>query len=397
MKTARLGDLVNITIGRTPSRSDDSLWDKNKSTSNVWLSIADMPTSGNRRISNSKEFISDVAAQSFAIVPKGTLLVSFKLTLGRLAYTDIDLRTNEAIAALRNDEKAVLNDYLYHYLSYFDWSGYASADQKVKGFTLNKAKLAEIRVVYPESFEDQRSTVARLDAAFDKIAQAEILMKQNIENVSFLQKSILAKYLDSANDTHTHRLGDICDFVRGPFGGTLKKDYFKPSGYAVYEQRHAIYGMGTDVRYYIDQDKFNEMKRFEVHPGDLIMSCSGTIGKVAIIPDNIKRGVINQALLKFTPKKDSITATYLRYLMESRSFLDAISENSGGSAIQNVASVKILKTINVDIPPPKEQDYIVEQIDNANKKISALRKQYSDKLHQLLSLRQSLLAEAFAS
>jgi len=155
--------------------------------------------------------------------------------------------------------------------------------------------------------------------------------------------------------------------------------------------------MDTDVRYYIDQDKFNEMKRFEVHPGDLIMSCSGTIGKVAIIPDNVKRGVINQALLKFTPKKDSITATYLKYLMESRSFLDAISENSGGSAIQNVASVKILKTINVDIPSPTEQDYIVAQIDSANEKINTLRRQYSDKLHQLLNLRRSLLAEAFAS
>src|SRR5690606_17530749 len=106
MKTARLGDLVEITIGRTPSRSDDSLWDKDKSTGNVWLSIADMPTSGNRRISNSKEYISDAAARSFAVVPKGTLLVSFKLTLGRLAYADIDLRTNEAIAALRNNEKA---------------------------------------------------------------------------------------------------------------------------------------------------------------------------------------------------------------------------------------------------------------------------------------------------
>ena len=98
------------------------------------------------------------------------------------------------------------------------------------------------------------------------------------------------------------KLGDVCDFVRGPFGGSLKKSCFVESGYAVYEQ-HAIYDQFTDVRYFIDEAKFNEMKRFELKPNDLIMSCSGTMGKVAIVPQNIEKGIINQALLKLTPKK----------------------------------------------------------------------------------------------
>ena len=95
------------------------------------------------------------------------------------------------------------------------------------------------------------------------------------------------------------KLGEVCDFIRGPFGGSLKKNCFKKSGYAVYEQQHAIYGDFT-FRYFIDESKFQEMKRFEVLPQDIIMSCSGTMGKISIVPDETPKGIINQALLKLT-------------------------------------------------------------------------------------------------
>jgi len=85
------------------------------------------------------------------------------------------------------------------------------------------------------------------------------------------------------------KLGEVCSFVRGPFGGSLKKNIFKKTGYAVYEQQHAIYDQFDEVRYFIDENKFNEMKRFELAPGDLIMSCSGTMGKIAIVPNGVKK------------------------------------------------------------------------------------------------------------
>ena len=62
--------------------------------------------------------------------------------------------------------------------------------------------------------------------------------------------------------------GDVCGFVRGPFGGSLKKSTFKQSGYAVYEQQHAIYDQFEDIRYFVDENKFNEMSRFELLSGD---------------------------------------------------------------------------------------------------------------------------------
>src|SRR5690606_18543905 len=97
-------------------------------------------------------------------------------------------------------------------------------------------------------------------------------------------------------------LNDVCKFVRGPFGGALKKEIFVKEGYAVYEQSHAIYSDFSSFRYRIDEEKYSELKRFSVRSGDLIMSCSGTMGKFATIPKNYEDGIINQALLKLTVK-----------------------------------------------------------------------------------------------
>ncbi|MFW6351044.1 MAG: restriction endonuclease subunit S [Bacteroidota bacterium] len=147
-------------------------------------------------------------------------------------------------------------------------------------------------------------------------------------------------------DWEIKHLGDVCVFVRGPFGGSLKKSIFKESGFAVYEQQHAIYNQFSKIRYFIDKKKFDEMKRFELKPNDLIMSCSGTMGKVAIVPENIKRGIINQALLKLTCKPE-LNVVYLKLWMDSSQFIEELEKNTVGAAIKNVASVKVLKTIQI--------------------------------------------------
>src|SRR5690606_1701624 len=144
-------------------------------------------------------------------------------------------------------------------------------------------------------------------------------------------------------DWEIKHLGDVCEFVRGPFGGSLKKSVFKKSGYAVYEQQHAIYNQFSEIRYFIDEKKFNEMKRFELKPNDLIMSCSGTMGKVAKVPKNISQGIINQALLKLTCKS-TLDIDYLKLWMDSSQFIEELEKKTVGAAIKNVASVKILKT-----------------------------------------------------
>ena len=167
-------------------------------------------------------------------------------------------------------------------------------------------------------------------------------------------------------------LGEVCLFKRGPFGGSLKKDIFVKSGYAVYEQGHAIANNFSEFRYFIDQEKFDEMRGFRVNPGELIMSCSGTMGKVAIIPENAPTGIINQALLKLAPT-DRILGVFLKLWMESDNFQHSLADFTYGAAIKNVASVEILKGLRLPLPTLTTQQAIVAEIEAEQALVAANR------------------------
>ena len=175
-------------------------------------------------------------------------------------------------------------------------------------------------------------------------------------------------YRDKLLTTHDNvemvELGTVCDFVRGPFGGALKKEIFQPDGYAVYEQQHAIY-RNLDFRYFIDERKFSELKRFSVAPGDMIVSCSGTIGKTFVIPEEAPKGVINQALLKLTPK-ENLDVFYLQYFFEN-TISKTLNGVARGGAIKNVPSVSELKAIKLPLPSIDVQHRLVHVLDNFEK------------------------------
>ena len=167
-------------------------------------------------------------------------------------------------------------------------------------------------------------------------------------------------------------LGDICEFRRGPFGGSLKKAIFVKNGYKVYEQQHAIKNDFSINRYFIDEYKFKEMKNFELVPNDIIMSCSGTIGKIAIAPLNLQKGIINQALLRLRLKKPiQATSNFMKILLEHIN--DIFQNNSYGSAIHNVTSVDTLKQIKIPLPPLAVQEQIVMQVEQIEEKIATTK------------------------
>jgi len=285
------------------------------------------------------------------------------------------------------------------FLRYFLTSPSIKEFYKSKGagglqINISKADILSAQIPLPAIAEQDR-IVGILDKAFDGIATAKANAEKNLQNARALFESHLQSVFTQRGEGWVDTaLGDVCGFVRGPFGGSLKKSIFVADGYAVYEQQHAIYNQFDDVRYFIDEAKFKEMKRFELLPDDLIMSCSGTMGRVAIVPKGIKRGIINQALLKLTPTA-KISCTFLKSWMESEAFQDALKEYSGGAAIQNVASVKILKEIRVPLPSIKEQERVVDKLDNFRAETQRLESIYKRKLAALEALKKSLLHQAF--
>lgn len=182
---------------------------------------------------------------------------------------------------------------------------------------------------------------------------------------------------------------------RGPFGGNLKKAFFVPTGYKVYEQQHAInkdFQLGT---YFINDKKYEELKGFAVGSGDYIISCSGTIGKLYRLPKEAPSGVINQALLKITLEDGLLTHSYFSYLFQSAYFQRQILSDARGTGMQNLAGMKEIKVVPVFIPPFPEQRKIVEKLDELISELDngiANLKAAKDKLE---IYRQAVLKKAF--
>ena len=238
----------------------------------------------------------------------------------------------------------------------------------------------------------QQKIVAKLDKIFSEIDKAVAAAEANVKNANLLIKASVDQLINNFNKNCYVKFGDTCNFVRGPFGGSLKKSIFVDKGYAVYEQQHPINNQFDSFRYFITKDKFNEMKRFEVFPNDLIMSCSGTLGKIAIVPKDAPKGIINQALLKISTK-NIIRNTFLKIILESNNFQSILWNLSGGTAQPNVPSVKIIKDFLIPLPTLNEQD---EFINNVSKIISYnLNFIYNKKRNSLLSLKKSILTHAF--
>lgn len=171
---------------------------------------------------------------------------------------------------------------------------------------------------------------------------------------------------------------DKVGIKRGPFGGSLKKEIFVRNGYAVYEQQHVINNNFEAFRYFISEEKFNELKKFEVLPGDLLISCSGTVGKTALVPEGITPGVINQALLRIRLNKSILMNKFAWYLFISDFLHSKMTDMSHGSTLKNIVSVKQLKQIKIPIPTLKEQSKIaaiLSSVDDAIEKTAAIIQQ----------------------
>ena len=195
------------------------------------------------------------------------------------------------------------------------------------------------------------------------------------------------------------RLNELGFYRKGPFGSSLTKDMFVPyskSVIKVYEQKNAIqkdYRLG---HYYISDTKFNQMQSFVTNPGDIIVSCAGTIGETYQLPDDAPIGIINQALMRVCLYEKSIS----EYWQMSFDYILLVnSEMKGaGSAIKNIPPFDVLKSLLVPIPPIAEQNRILSQYRILQSKIRAFETLNSD-LERLNStifekLKKSVLQEA---
>ena len=400
-----LGELCRLTMGRTPPRGNSKYWDPTRKTKNIWISIADMTKSSDGSLIDSKEYLSDEGSRTFPKVKLGTLLLSFKLSIGKLAIAGSDLQTNEAIVAMNDlNEDLILRDYLYYYLFGFDWSEALEGRFKVKGNTLNKKILEALPIKFP-SLEKQRDIVKKLDSAFTEIDLLEVNLGLGDEKTNQLLQSLLSSAfstsadendlssnsLDKTNATKLVPLGDVCTIINGGTPDTKNSKFWDGKHAwitpAEMGKLKSPYLAGSK-RTLTDEGLSNSSAQL-VPKYSVIMSSRAPIGHLVI---NEIPMASNQGCKGMIPNKN-LNHKYLYYfLYASKQYLNEIGS---GTTFAEISGSK-LKTVLIPLQSLQKQKEVVEKLDRAFTEVELLKAQIKIEKDYIVALRQSLLSRAFA-
>jgi type I restriction enzyme, S subunit len=395
-RAKRLSELCNIEIGKTPSRADKKFWDDRKTSGNVWLSIADLLTAEDNIVTDSKEYLTPSGASLCKVVRRGTLLVSFKLTLGRLAFAGRDLYTNEAIAALTiRDEYELSKEFLFYFLQYFDWHKATEGDVKLKGKTLNKAKLQEIEVLFPPLAEQKRIVIVlkRALEVIDKVNANFERCRMSAQSIFEANLSRVFECPDSSWVEMNSPLAELCDLIVDCEHKTAPCQVEGiPSIRTPNVGRGKLLLQGVNR---VSDKTYKEWtRRAEPTGGDLILAREAPAGNVAVVPSNL-RLCLGQRTVLIRPKRSLFEPAFLAYTLLQPRMQEALLAHSRGATVEHV-NMKEIRALRIGaIPTPAVQKGIVEQIESVAARAEALTAIVAQKIRATEALRRSLLHHAF--
>jgi type I restriction enzyme S subunit len=380
MKKIALSLLCDILIGRTPSRNVREYWGKGYK----WVSIADMKE---EVISLTKEEITEEAIKSIhcRIIPKGTLLLSFKLSVGKVAFAGTDLYTNEAIAALIIKDCSNLHaKYLYYVLKTIKFVG---GNQAAMGVTLNSKSLAALKIPLP-SIDDQIRIASVL-------ARAEKLIAKRKESIKALDELLKSTFLELFGDPVRNEKGwervTIRDLIVEAKYGTSKS---AEGGKYKYLRMNNITNEGywnfSSLKYIAIEDL--EKEKYVLRRNDLVFNRTNSkelVGKTAVYSSD-EEVIIAGYLIRIRTKAN-VNPWYIWGYLNSKAGklrLYNLCRNIVGMAninAQELQDIPILK------PPTKLQNQFATIVST----VESLKSKYTQSLTELENLYGSLSQQAF--
>lgn len=343
----KLGEICDVKIGGTPSRNNSEYFNGQ----NLWVSIAEM---NGQVIFDTKEKITDegVKNSNVKLIPKGTTLWSFKLSIGKTAIAGKDLYTNEAIAALiPTDKNKVSNEYLFQYFTGNNFDA-ENVGNKAFGKSLNSTFIkTEMQIPLPP-LEVQKSIVAECEAvdAGYQDAQKEIEKCKNeiadiMENVQGERKEL-------------GEIGKICMCKR-----IMKSETNPNEGIPFYK----IGTFGRKANAYISVKLYEKYKTQYPYPqkGQILISAAGTLGK-AVMFDGEPAYFQDSNIVWIDNNESFVLNTYLLYSLKTVNWKKYATD---GSVIPRIYNDN-LRSVTVPVPPLAEQQRIVAEISALEERIA---------------------------
>ena len=355
----KLKEIFDLQMGKTPSRKNLDYWN---TKDYKWISIADLSQT-RKYISDTKEYLSCSAVEESGIkvIPANTVVMSFKLSIGKTAITSEDMYSNEAIMAFHDKHVVeLLPEYIYYMFKCKNWD--EGSNKAVMGKTLNKATLSEVEIdICP--VVGQREIVNVLD----KIMR---IMSDRREEIKLLDDLIKSRFIEMFGDPEQNPNGyPIKDFDEISVlvtDGEHATPHRTEKGIYLLSARnilnHALQLNDVD---YIDEDEYARIaQRVVPQAGDVLISCSGSIGRCCVVPDGLQFQMVRSvALIRFD---NTINPIFAEWLITSDELQRQIALSATQSSQANLFQGKIRK-LHGYVPPMEFQQEFVAFVEQTNK------------------------------
>lgn len=296
---------------------------------------------------------------------------------------------NNAMAAIPSDR--IDSRFLYHYLKTVDFYALAPATTVP---ALRKSELEGIRVPFFQP-KEQRRIAAILD-------QAETLRTQRRTALALLDSLTQSLFLDMFGSAEHHdwptvSIGEIVDEEQGsirtgPFGSQLLHSEFVDDGVAVLGIDNAVFNeFQWNERRYITHEKYQDLKRYTVRPGDVLITIMGTCGRCAVVPDDIPLAINTKHLCCISVDRQRVTPAFLHAYFLRHPAARKYLEQTAKGAIMSGLNMGIIKAMPISVPPLSLQQTFATRIQS----IEALKATHRRALAALDALFASLQQRAF--
>jgi type I restriction enzyme S subunit len=351
-----------------------------------------------RVIDDSKEYISNRAAADCRLVPQGTLLMSFKLSIGKLAFAGVPLYTNEAIAALTViDPSRLDSEFLYHFLSAVDWKKYAAGNEKVKGATLNKEKLAAVEIAVPPLAEQKR-IVAKLDQLLASTSEYGACLERSLPLLGNLYAAECANVLSKVSGEAIEvDLGSVLELIidhRGKTPAKLGGD-FVDDGVVVVSAIHIKDESikWAERRRFVTEEMYERWMPEKVKAGDILLTSEAPLGQLARVMTD-EPLVLSQRLFALRADEHRLMGDFLFEYLLSPIGQDQLKARATGATAVGIRQSELVK-IKLPLPALEVQRTAALRLKELRDTLKDTMSLSSRRIAVAADLRQCVLEAAF--